>query len=127
MSAREEAREAVVAELEVALGPDHGGEGKPPFEHRCADAASDVWEPMVKERDAEIDRLNHEVMAHQVGDGYEKGYQHGSLAERQRWEPIVRELDTAQDGILTIEFESSEASRLYYAAQDRAREALGGS
>ena len=27
-----------------------------------------------------IDFLHHEVMAHQVGEGYEKGYEHGYLA-----------------------------------------------
>jgi len=32
---------------------------------------------------AEVSRLNEEVMAHQVGDGYEKGYEHGSALAAQ--------------------------------------------
>jgi flagellar biosynthesis/type III secretory pathway protein FliH len=53
----------------------------------------------LEEARREIDRLQHEVMAHQVGAGYEKGHEHGSLtaakfqAERDAARRRVAELE----------------------------------
>lgn len=40
--------------------------------------AEQIARAAIAASEAEIDRLNHEVAAHQVSDGYEKGHEHGS-------------------------------------------------
>lgn len=42
--------------------------------------------------EAEVERLNQEVMAHQLGDGYQKGHEHGSQLAAQ----FKKERDEAQ-------------------------------
>lgn len=50
----------------------------------------------------EVERLNLDVMAHQVGEGYEKGYEHGSLAGIQHYERMKARALAAESALAAI-------------------------
>lgn len=43
-----------------------------------------------------LDEARAEIMAHQVGDGYEKGYEHGRLAADKNWLDLRQRAEKAE-------------------------------